>query len=121
VLYVLPDFAKLFTSYNVNDTSLYLTLLLVIVFGFSELAEFAVLHSILGAFMAGLFVRDGIFEKKITKQVTSVFHDVSSGFMAPIFFVSTGFPVTLDVFKTDLNLLLLILAVAFVGKILGTF
>src|SRR5690606_32203930 len=119
-LYVLPYIGKLFTKYNVNDKTLYFTLLLVIVFGFSELAEIAGLHSILGAFMAGLFVRDGIFEKKITKQVNSVFHDVSIGFMAPIFFVSTGFQVTLDVFKTDLNLLLLILAVAFVGKILGT-
>ncbi|PKQ45980.1 cation:proton antiporter [Confluentibacter flavum] len=118
--YVLPYVGKLFTKYNIKDKTLYFTLLLVIVFGFSELAEIAGLHSILGAFMAGLFVRDGIFEKQITKQVNSVFHDVSIGFMAPIFFVSTGFQVTLDVFKTDLNLLILILVIAFVGKILGT-
>lgn len=119
-LYILPYVGKLFTKYNIKDKTLYFTLLLVIVFGFSELAEIAGLHSILGAFMAGLFVRDGIFEKQITKQVNSVFHDVSIGFMAPIFFVSTGFQVTLDVFKTDLNLLILILVIAFAGKILGT-
>ncbi|AXP80656.1 High-affinity Na(+)/H(+) antiporter NhaS3 [Mariniflexile rhizosphaerae] len=118
-LYILPYVGKLFTKYNIKDKTLYFTLLLVIVFGFSELAEIAGLHSILGAFMAGLFVRDGIFEKQITKQVNSVFHNVSIGFMAPIFFVSTGFQVTLDVFKTDLNLLILILVIAFAGKILG--
>ena len=58
--------------------------------------------------------------EKITKDITRVFHDVSIGFMAPIFFVTAGFHVTLDVFKTDLMLLLLIVGVAFVGKIVGT-
>jgi Kef-type K+ transport system membrane component KefB len=40
--------------------------------------------------------------------------------MAPIFFVTSGFAVTLDVFRTDLSLLIIIFLVAVAGKIIGT-
>lgn len=119
-LYVLPRIGKWMASRNIENRTTYFTLLLLIVFGLSELAEIVGLHGILGAFIAGVFIKDGVFHEKITKDITRVFHDVSIGFMAPIFFVTAGFNVTLDVFKTDLELLLLIVGVAFAGKILGT-
>ncbi|MCX2679035.1 cation:proton antiporter [Galbibacter sp. EGI 63066] len=119
-LFVLPKLGKLLTNNKIKNRTFHFTLLLIIVFGFAELAEMAGLHSILGAFMAGLFVKDNVFDRQVTKDITGIFHDVSIGFMAPIFFVSAGFHVTLDVFQTDLNLMLLILGVAFAGKILGT-
>ncbi|WP_225036929.1 cation:proton antiporter [Winogradskyella sp. SM1960] len=119
-LYVLPRIGKWMASRNIDNRTTYFTLLLLIVFGLSELAELVGLHGILGAFIAGVFIKDGVFHEKITKDITRVFHDVSIGFMAPIFFVTAGFHVTLDVFKTDLMLLLLIVGVAFVGKIVGT-
>ncbi len=89
-------------------------------FGFAELAELAGLHSILGAFMAGLFIRDGVFNRQISKEINDIFHDVSIGFFAPIFFVSAGFNVTLDIFQTDLLMLIAVTVVAMVGKIGGT-
>ncbi|WP_100610531.1 cation:proton antiporter [Confluentibacter lentus] len=119
-LYALPRLGKWLTKRKVENRTFYFTFLLIIVFGLSELAELVGLHGILGAFMAGLFIKDGVFPQKITKEIIRVFHDVSVGFMAPVFFVTAGFQVSLDVFQTDLNLLLLILGVAFVGKILGT-
>lgn len=87
---------------------------------FSELAELAGLHGILGAFMAGLFIREGIFSRQVLKEVIGVFHDIPIGFLAPIIFVTAGFHVTLEVFHTDLAILIWIITGAVIGKILGT-
>ncbi len=119
-IYLLPLLGKILIDAQVKSRTLHFTLILIIVFGFAELAELAGLHSILGAFMAGLFIRDGIFNRQISKEVNSIFHDVSIGFLAPIFFVSAGFNVTLDVFQTDLALLVAVTFVAMIGKIFGT-
>ncbi|MBD0823295.1 cation:proton antiporter [Aestuariibaculum marinum] len=119
-LYLLPKLIKWFEDKNIKNRTFYFSLLLIIVFGLSELSELVGLHGILGAFMAGLFIKDDLFPKKISTNISNVFHDVSVGFMAPIFFVTAGFHVSLDVFQSDLNLLILILGAAFIGKIFGT-
>lgn len=119
-IYLLPLLGKFLTEAKIKDRTLHFTLILIIVFGFAELAEIAGLHSILGAFMAGLFIRDGVFNRQISKEIHDIFHDVSIGFLAPIFFVSAGFNVTLEIFQTDLVLLVVVVVVAVVGKIVGT-
>jgi Kef-type K+ transport system membrane component KefB len=119
-IYLLPLLGKALTRAKIKDRTLYFTLILIIVFGFAELAEIAGLHSILGAFMAGLFIRDGVFNRQISKEINDIFHDVSIGFLAPIFFVSAGFNVTLDIFQTDLWMLIAVTLVAMIGKIGGT-
>ena len=119
-IYLLPLLGKFLTRAKIKDRTLHFTLILIIVFGFAELAELAGLHSILGAFMAGLFIRDGVFNRQISKEINDIFHDVSIGFLAPIFFVSAGFNVTLEIFQTDLLMLIAVTAVAMVGKIGGT-
>lgn len=119
-IYVLPLMGKALSKSGTKSRTLHFTLILIIVFAFAELAEIAGLHSILGAFMAGLFIRDGVFNRQISKEINEIFHDVSVGFLAPIFFVTAGFNVTLDVFQTDLLLLIAVVGVAMVGKIIGT-
>ncbi len=119
-IFVLPRLGKLMIKSKVSNSTLYFTLILIITFGYCELAELAGMHSILGAFMAGLFLKDNIFRKNISKELHKSFYDISIGFMAPIFFVSAGFSVDLNVFKTDLGLLFLITGLAIVGKIVGT-
>lgn len=98
------------------------TLILLIALLFAEFAELAGLHAILGAFLAGLFLREGtVLEPKLSHQLNELVHDVSIGFLAPIFFVTAGFHVSLDVFQSDLLLLLVaVTVVATVGKIVGT-
>ena len=98
------------------------TLVLLIALLFAEFAELAGLHAILGAFLAGLFLREGtVLEPKLSHQLTDLVHDVSIGFLAPIFFVTAGFHVSLDVFQSDLLVLLIsVTVVATVGKIVGT-
>lgn len=119
-IYLLPMLGKFLSRSGTKSRTLHFTLILIIVFAFAELAELAGLHSILGAFMAGLFIRDGVFNRQISKEINEIFHDVSIGFLAPIFFVTAGFNVTLDVFQTDLALLLAVILVAMIGKIVGT-
>lgn len=119
-VFVLPRLGKYISRSGLKNSTAYFTLILIVAFGYSELAELAGMHSILGAFMAGLFIKDNLFPKNISKELNKAFYDVSIGFMAPIFFVSAGFFVDVTVFQTDLDLLILITVLAIVGKIVGT-
>ncbi|WP_163717242.1 cation:proton antiporter [Mangrovibacterium lignilyticum] len=119
-VFVLPRLGKYISRSGLKNSTAYFTLILIVAFGYCELAELAGMHSILGAFMAGLFLKANLFPKNISKELNKAFYDVSIGFMAPIFFVSAGFFVDINVFKTDLALLILITLLAVVGKIVGT-
>jgi len=120
-LKVFPIAWKQLSRIGLTSRAFYATFLLLITLLFAELAELAGLHAILGAFLAGLFVREGIgVERRLAHELTELVRDVSIGFLAPIFFVIAGFHVSLDVFVTSLPLLLAVIVVATVGKIVGT-
>nr|WP_282189130.1 cation:proton antiporter [Maribellus sp. YY47] len=119
-LFVLPRLGTFISKSKINNSTMFFTLILIVTFGYCELAELAGMHSILGAFMAGLFLKANLFPKNISKELNKAFYDVSIGFMAPIFFVSAGFFVDVSVFRTDLMLLITVTALAVVGKIVGT-
>lgn len=107
------------TTKLLNRTSTFM-FIIIIALGYAELAELAGMHGILGSFLAGLFLRESILGRSLSKEVMHLVRDVSIGFLAPIFFVTAGFAVTLDVFSTSLGLLLLIVFLATAGKIVGT-
>ncbi|MGQ8337718.1 cation:proton antiporter [Sunxiuqinia sp. A32] len=119
-VFVLPRLGKYITKSKFGNSTTYFTMILIVTFGYCELAELTGMHSILGAFMAGLFIKGNLFPRNISKELNKAFYDVSIGFMAPIFFVSAGFFVDVSVFQTDLPLLILITVLAIVGKIVGT-
>lgn len=119
-VFVLPRLGTYITRSGTLGSTAYFTLILVVAFGYCELAELAGMHSILGAFMAGLFIKKNLFPTTVSKELNKAFYDVSIGFMAPIFFVTAGFSVDVSVFQTDLFLLILITVLAVVGKIVGT-
>ena len=119
-IYALPVVGKQLEKVGFTNRTIFFTIMLVVTFGFAELAELAGLHHILGAFMAGLFLRDSVFNRRLSKELNKVFYDISIGFLAPIFFVTAGYHVTFDVFGSDLTLLIVILTVATFGKIFGT-
>lgn len=95
------------------------TLLLLVALVFAELAELAGLHSILGAFLAGLFVREGVLRKKLSYEISTLVHDLSIGFLAPVFFVASGFAVSLDVLWENPAFVLAIIGAASAAKIAG--
>lgn len=98
------------------------TFVAVIVLGllFAYAAELAGIHAILGAFVAGLFVDNRIMDPKVSRDVQQKLATISIGVLAPFFFVSAGFEVSLGVFSTDLSLLVWVIVLATLGKVVGT-
>ena len=120
-LKVFPILWKQLAKWGLTSRTFYATFLLLITILFAELAELAGLHAILGAFLAGLFIREGVgVERRLAGELTELVRDMSIGFLAPIFFVIAGFSVSLDIFVTSLPLLLTVIVVATIGKIFGT-
>lgn len=120
-LRVFPIAWEWLAKLGLANRTFYATFLLLITLLFAEMAEIAGLHAILGAFLAGLFIREGVgVERRLAGELTELVRDVSIGFLAPIFFVTAGFDVDLSVFSTALPLLITVTVVATVGKIVGT-
>lgn len=104
---------------NLGTTPTFMAILLIGLL-FAEGAELAGMHGVLGAFMAGLFLREEVFGRSLSEHLMDLVEHVSIGFLAPIFFVTAGFAVSLDVFSTDLTLLVVVVVLATIGKIAGT-
>lgn len=120
-LKLFPPLWRRLTRAGLTGRTFNATLILLIALLFAEFAELAGLHAILGAFLAGLFLREGtVLEPRLSRELNELVHDISIGFLAPIFFVTAGFHVSLNVFQSDLLLLLAVTAVATLGKIFGT-
>ena len=119
-LYVIPPLYRWLRRRDLTSRTFNATLALIIALAFAELAELAGLHGILGAFLAGLFLREAISERRLSHELTELVRDVSIGFLAPIFFLTVGFEVSFGVLQTSLGLLLTVIVVATVSKIVGT-
>lgn len=119
-LWVLPRLGDFLQRRGWNDRMMNFAIVVAVGLGFAELAEVAGLHAILGSFIAGMFLRRGVLGERLQREVNQLVEDVSVGFLAPVFFVTAGFQITFDVFQTDLALLVSVVAVAALGKIVGT-
>jgi Kef-type K+ transport system membrane component KefB len=95
------------------------TFAMIMALCFGVLAELAGLHIILGAYLAGLFVREEIFKRVLYRKIRERFVGITYGFLGPIFFVSLSFHVTFTILETHLPLLLILLLTAILGKLLG--
>ncbi len=117
--WLLPSVKRLIGDREIDRGAAFLT---VVVFGlmFAYGAEAAGIHAILGAFIAGLVLDEDVIDAKVSRDVQSKLRSMSVGFLAPFFFVSAGFEVSLGVFRTDLPLLVAVIVLATLGKILGT-
>lgn len=119
-LRVFPYLGRRLTAVGLTNRTFHFTFVLMLAVAFGELAHLAGLHAILGAFLAGLFLRDNVLGRSLSQDLMGAVRDSSIGFLAPIFFVTAGFQVSLSVFRDDLLLLAAIIGVATVGKVLGT-
>ncbi|HET7274200.1 MAG TPA: cation:proton antiporter [Longimicrobiaceae bacterium] len=119
-LKVFPFVGRRLTEAGLTNRTFNFTLVLILAVSFGELAHLAGLHAILGAFIAGLFIRDNVLGRTLSEDLKGAVRDSSIGFLAPIFFVTAGFQVSFSVFSTDLALFMTILGVATFGKIIGT-
>lgn len=102
------------------DKTAAFTVALMISLAFALLAILVDLHMIIGGFVAGLFLKQADIHEEIFDHIYNVTYDLAMGVFAPIFFVTVGFELTLEVFTQDLLLLLILVVIAFVSKIAGS-
>lgn len=73
------------------------------------------LHAILGAFIAGIAIGDSVH---LREQAREIIHQFVTNFFAPLFFVSIGLKVNF-IENFDLTIVLIVLVLAYVGKVSG--
>jgi Kef-type K+ transport system membrane component KefB len=83
------------------------------------LAEWAGLHLIIGAFLAGQFVRKEIMDEDVYEAISSHFYSISYGFLVPIFFASLSFHLHFTWSWSFLIFAVVLIFVAFLGKLVG--
>lgn len=90
---------------------------------FAVIADVVGLPSFIGAFIAGMILRETGTGLKVWTRVEDILSGVTLGFLAPVFFVLIGFTVDFQIVfgnVTVLSFFLVILAVAITAKIIGS-
>lgn len=83
------------------------------------LAELAGLHIVIGAFVAGQFVRREIMDEKVYEVIEDRFFGIAYGFLVPIFFASLSFNLHFEWNLWFISFSLVLTAVAIIGKLFG--
>lgn len=115
--YLLPAIGS--RLHRLKAHQLEFSFLLISGLAFSVLAEALAMHFILGAFAAGLFFGRRTVSDTVFEDVREKTHAISAGFLAPIFFASIGIHLNLRAITAVPGFVLLLIAVATVGKVLG--
>lgn len=93
-----------------------LSLSLALCFLAAAFTEYIGIHAIFGAFIMGVALGDS---EHFSERAKEIVHQFINNVFAPLFFVSIGLRVNF-ILNFDLGLTLIILAIAFVGKIVGS-
>ncbi len=116
--YVLfPKLSKYFTTRRGKG----FTFALLMGFIFAFLAEAIRLPFILGAYIAGLFVREEIMSASLFQKMHDRFLAISHGFLGPIFIMSIALKINLDVIYKEFWFVAALFLVAFLGKLAGVY
>jgi Kef-type K+ transport system membrane component KefB len=112
-----PKVSKYFTTRRGKG----FTFALLMGFLFAIFAESIRLPFILGAYIAGLFVREEIMSASLFQKMHDRFLAISHGFLGPIFIMSIALKVNLAVIVKEFWFVLALFLVAFLGKLLGVY
>ena len=113
--FVIPLFTRKLDDFNAKGFTFAMITALVM----ASAAELAGLHTVIGAFLAGQFVRKEIMHEKIYNAISDRFYGLSHGFLMPVFFASLAFHIH---FTLDLSFILFAAAItltAIIGKLVG--
>jgi Kef-type K+ transport system membrane component KefB len=116
-LYVLPRLSRYFRHLRFPEVDF--SMLLIGALAYAVLAEILELHFILGAFLAGMFFHPKAVDPEAYERVEQQMSGITRGFMAPIFFVSIGLHLDLEVVARMPGFLLVLTATALLSKLLG--
>jgi Kef-type K+ transport system membrane component KefB len=113
--FVIPIFTKKLDDFNAKGFTFAMISALVM----ASAAELAGLHTVIGAFLAGQFVRKEIMHENIYNAISDRFYGLSHGFLMPVFFASLAFHIH---FQWNLSFLFFAVAItitAILGKLIG--
>lgn len=96
------------------------TLTLIIALLMGMIAEAIGLHMIIGAFLAGLFIREEVIDEKVFEKIEDRIYGLSYSFFGPIFFASLAFHLDFSAMYTAPLFTVAILVVAILGKLIGS-
>ena len=113
--FVVPKFARHLTDKGGKA----FTFAVVVALLMGYCAELAGLHLVVGAFLAGQFVRREILDSRVYEVINDRFFGISYGFLVPIFFASLSFSLHLSLNPSFLIFSLVLILVAIVGKLVG--
>ncbi|MFQ6130131.1 MAG: cation:proton antiporter [Candidatus Hadarchaeaceae archaeon] len=111
---VYPRVGKLFIHPGARGFTFALVMGLLI----AGIGQMMGLHFIIGAYLAGLFVREE-FVGGAFLDLNRRFQTLSHGFLGPIFIVSVAFHVSFGVFETHTLFLIALIIAAIAGKVIG--
>jgi Kef-type K+ transport system membrane component KefB len=95
------------------------TFALIVALALGLLADKLGMHMVIGAFLAGLFIRQEVLDKKVFNKIEDRIYGLSYSFLGPIFFTSIAFHLDFSAVFTKPHFLILIFLVAVLGKIIG--
>lgn len=95
------------------------TLTLIVALALGLLAESIGLHMIIGAFLAGLFIREEVVDEKVFRKIEDRIYGLSYSFLGPIFFTSLAFHLDFTAIVTRPWFLIAILIISVIGKVVG--
>jgi len=116
--FVFPWIGRYFKYLRIPEVDF--SMLLIGALAYAVFAEFMGLHFIIGAFLAGLFFFPEETGQYIYDRVEEQTSGITSGFLAPIFFVSIGFHLDPSALATIPGFVALLVVVALLSKFLGT-
>ncbi len=93
----------------------FIALCLTMGFLFGVFAESVQIAGITGAFIAGLIIGETPYRRRAAEEI----HTLGYGFFIPLFFVSVGTWIDFDAFGKSIELILILLVVALLGKLVG--
>ncbi|MGM0440391.1 MAG: cation:proton antiporter [Chlamydiota bacterium] len=96
-----------------------MTFAIAIGFLFAVLAQWLQLPFILGAYLAGMFVREKNMGKATFEIVEDRIATITHGFLGPLFIMSITFKVSFGVIVDHPYLFIMITVAAFAGKLIG--
>lgn len=114
--FVVPKFTRRLTDEGGKAFTFAMTVALLMAY----FAELAGLHLIIGAFLAGQFVRKDIMDPDIYESISNRFMGISYGFLVPVFFASLSFHLHLSWNWAFSAFALALILVAVLGKLLGS-
>jgi Kef-type K+ transport system membrane component KefB len=113
--FIVPFFTRKLDDYNAKGFTFAMISALIM----ATAAELAGLHTVIGAFLAGQFVRKEIMHERVYNAIADRFYGLSHGFLMPVFFASLAFHIHFDFNLSFLFFAAIITIAAVLGKLVG--